>query len=182
MGSTGAFTDTPFYELYDTNFELWVGRIDERTLYPVLSMRFSLIDLLLGVALGLLGVVPVLVAKHFLGWTPTRLSGECLVLFLGAVFYLIASPFIYQRLHLRPLWYPLCPKCKNANRFFHFPAAKPTWPREEVVCCTCGCSLELWYGPTPKDAGVSPTSRSFALVWPQSCGRWRRRDPPDRTS
>ena len=142
------------------------------------SMRLWLSDLLMAIALMLLGmVVPLLVLKHLCGDPLSRLLGESLAVFLGITVYCLVSRLIYQRFHLCPMWYPLCPKCGNGNRFYRFPAAKPTWPREVVTCCTCGCFLELWYGPMPKHADSSPTSPSFALVWPHSQGRWRRLNP-----
>src|SRR5262249_54765324 len=64
---------------------------------------------------------------------------------LGLMIYFVVSPLIYQRFHWRPLLYPRCPACKDANRQFRFPCAKPNWLREEVTCFPCGYRFELWY-------------------------------------
>src|SRR5258708_4870063 len=139
-------------------------------------MRLWLHDLLIAIAAVLFGMFATEGIYYALGFPVTRLSpmGTALGIVAGVALYLVATPVTYQRLQMRPMWYPLCPTCRDKNRFWAFEAAKPSWPRENVCCFTCGTTLKLWYGPGPNDSESSINAPTFALIWPQSFGRWRR--------
>jgi len=140
-------------------------------------MRLSLLDLFIGMTAVLLGILAVEGVGHigFARVTP-RPTGIVLGIAAGVTIYLTTTPMIYQRLRMRPLWYPLCPTCRDKNRLWQFESAKPKWPREKVRCSCCGTELELWYGAKTADPYSSGTP-TFILVWPQSFGRWQRLDP-----
>jgi hypothetical protein len=142
------------------------------------TMRFSLPDLLIATAALLLGLFAIEGIYRGVDFPLTRLSplGFALGIVAGLAIYLAVTPVIYQRLQMRPLWYPLCPTCRDKNRFWAFESVKPNWPRENVRCFTCGTTLELWYGPIPIGSESSARAPAFALIWPQSFGRWRRID------
>jgi hypothetical protein len=141
-------------------------------------MRFSLLDLLIGMTAVLFGTLGAEGVAHMFGFAMATSppTGIAVGIVAGVAIYLIATPGIYQRLRMRPLWYPLCPTCKDRNRFWRFEAAKPKWPREDVRCFSCDTRLELWYGPKPTDSASGFTTPTFVLIWPQSVGRWRRID------
>jgi hypothetical protein len=82
-------------------------------------MRFAVRDLLIAMAAFLLGMFAIQGIYHALGFAMTRLTptGYALGLVAGLAIYLIVTPIIYQRLQMRPLWYPLCPTCRDKNRF-----------------------------------------------------------------
>ena len=141
-------------------------------------MRYSLRDLVVVTLAFVVGLLVVRIINHAFG-LPLKLDSSWLAFALGVVaglaIYLVATPPIYQRFHMRPLWYPLCPKCRDKNRFWKFEAARPNWPRENVMCCSCGTTLELWYGQV-SDSVPTPGAPAYALIWPHSFGRWRRID------
>ena len=139
-------------------------------------MRFAVRDLLIAMTAFLLGTFMAQAICHVFGFAMTESIGIGLSIIAGLVIYLAATPIIYQRLHMRPLWYPLCPTCRDKNRFWGFETAKPSWPRENVRCFTCGTILELWYGQVPNDSESLGQTPTFLLTWPQSFGRWRRID------
>lgn len=141
-------------------------------------MRFAMRDLLIAMTAILLGTLAIQGIYYVFGFASTRSSpiGIAFGMVAGLTIYLVATPVIYQRLHMRPLWYPLCPTCRKKNRFWAFEAAKPKWPRENVRCFTCGNTLELWYGSLPNDSGSLIKTPTFVLICPQSFGRWRRID------
>ena len=132
-------------------------------------MRFNLLDLLIGIACGVFGAVS--------GVSLARLANsEHLFLFLSSLLallvYLLVTPSLYRRFHLRPMLYPLCPHCKEKNRWYWFEKTAPDWPRDVVTCSNCKQSLELWYEAT-ETVQVSTDLLSYQLVWPQSWGRWQ---------
>jgi hypothetical protein len=133
-------------------------------------------DLLIAMATFMVGLFVVQGIYHVLGFTVPRSSLVKIALGIsaGLAIYLAVTPVIYQRLRMRPMWYPLCPTCGDKNRFWAFGTTKPDWPREMVRCFSCGTVLELWYGPVPSGSEPSEESPSFSLIWPQSFGRWRR--------
>jgi hypothetical protein len=152
--------------------------LSKQIFYLGWTMRLRVHDLLIAIAAVLLGMFAVQGICYVLGFPLARLSAMeyALGIVAGVALYLVVTPVIYQRLHMRPMWYPLCPTCRDKNRFWAFEAAKSSWPRENVRCFTCGTTLELWYGPRPNDSGSSINAPTFALMWPQSFGRWRRID------
>jgi hypothetical protein len=138
-------------------------------------MRLSLRDLIIAILLLLFGAA---VLTALLG---RERASEWLLLeiarwFGAVVIYLAASALIYNRLRWRPMWYPLCPTCKDANRLFRFSSVRPAWPKEEITCRNCGSLIEVWYDDGLKTVDKSAALPSFALIWPQSLGRWRRVD------
>jgi hypothetical protein len=141
-------------------------------------MRVGVLDLLIAMAAFMFGTLAIQGIYYAFDVAMTRSSptGIALGIVAGLAVYLIATPIIYQRLQMRPLWYPLCPTCRDKNRFWAFEAAKPNWPRENVRCFTCGTTLELWYGPVTNGSESLIRIPTFALIWPQSFGRWRRID------
>ncbi len=131
-------------------------------------MRFSLIDLLMASVIGGVGTA---LGSYVLGHEPQR-KLEPLAILVGVIACFAVLPPIYRRLHMRPLWYPKCPSCKDKNRWYHFAEPLPRWPRDRIVCATCQTEIDLWYEP-PTETEVSITTPSFQLLWPQSWGRWR---------
>jgi hypothetical protein len=71
-------------------------------------MRFSLLDLLIGMMAVPLGTLAVEGAGHMFGFAivTSRPIGIALGIVAGATIYLVTTPLIYQRLRMRPLWYP----------------------------------------------------------------------------
>ena len=132
-------------------------------------MRFSLFDLLIGIVVSTAGF---LVGSFLARLASVEQFALLLGLPLALSAYLLITPLIYQRLHLRPLLLPRCPHCKDKNRHFWFEQSKADWPRDVIICGICKTPLELWYEP-PHDANVSASMSSFQLIWPQSWGRWR---------
>jgi hypothetical protein len=96
--------------------------------------------------------------------------------FAGIIIYLVASPFIYRSFKMSPMWHPRCPSCRDAKRFWAYSTKKPNWPREQIRCSNCGTDVELWYEGAPSSESSANSSRGFALLWPQSLGRWQRLD------
>jgi hypothetical protein len=139
-------------------------------------MRFAVRDLLIAATAFLLGIFAIQTTCRTVGFAMRESIGIALGTIAGLAIYLVATPVIYQRFHMRPLWYPLCPICRDRNRFWAFKTAMPNWPRENVRCFTCGTILEIWYNPTPNDSRPLAKAPTFALIWPQSFGRWRRID------
>jgi hypothetical protein len=131
-------------------------------------MRFSLKDLLIMEGFLLLGAIPRFTLANG-GQRQVGIQAILLAILAGLAVYLIFAPLLYQRLHMRPLLFPKCPKCRHGNRWYWFAKAKPDWPREVVTCAVCRTEIELWYGK-PKE--VSKTMPGFELCWPQSWGRW----------
>ena len=127
------------------------------------TMRFNLIDVLIGVSLMLVGTS----LTHFtLGFEPRQYLLPAGLL-AGAITYLLLSPLIYRRFRIRPMWFPKCPVCKDKNRWFRFVDRKPNWPRDRIVCSSCSADVELWY-ERPNKADVATTTPGFELLWPQS--------------
>ena len=137
------------------------------------DVRLSLRDLLIAMLFGLgAGISSAQLSRVGAPASPLL---EIVPWLVALVTYLVASSFIYSRLRWRPMWYPLCPTCKDADRLFRFPSVKPAWPREEISCCKCGSVIELWYQEGVNTVSQSGSLPSFTLLWPRSWGRWRRR-------
>lgn len=154
-------------------------RLRSQILYRMgVPVRFSLLDLLIAMTAVLLGTLVVEGIGNMFGFAmaTSRPIGILLGIVAGLAIYLITTPLIYQRLRMRPLWYPLCPTCRDKNRFWQFEGSNSNWPRESVRCRACGTVLELWYGPVPNDLESPVMAPTHALLWPQSFGRWRRID------
>ena len=139
-------------------------------------MKFTVRDLFIAILLLALGPTLLDVLMNWLGFAPSPRLGLFLGLALGAIIYLVLGSVIYRHFHWRPMWYPLCPKCKDRSRFFLLPQQKPDWPRETIICYNCGASVGLWYEPATTHTDLTDVAGSFTLVWPQCWGRWRRND------
>jgi hypothetical protein len=134
-------------------------------------MRFSLIDLLIAIAIEGLSMGLVLWGAHWMGFG--RISGALwltLTLTLGVVLYLLITPPIYRRLRMFPLFLPVCPYCKRRPGSYRFLESAPL--RFVVACSNCERTMELWL-ERPAAADISTTMPSLLWSWPQSIGRWR---------
>jgi hypothetical protein len=140
-------------------------------------MRFGLLDLLIGCGTAALAAIVGVWLRRFL---PATIAFPLSIL-VGFGFYLLITPPIYRYFHLEPLLLPRCPHCRNIDRLYYAPKAKPDWPISDIYCAWCGKTLELWYDNPehePPDRGVV----RFKLVWPQSFGRWRQLPPGSENS
>lgn len=133
-------------------------------------MRFSLLDLLIGIGCG---TAPGACVGFFIaGLSGHKHLALVMALSLALVSYFLITPSIYRWFHLRSLVVPRCPHCHEKNRWYWYEKAKADWPHDVIMCATCKNTLELWY-EVPQDAEISTTMPSFQLLWPQSWGRWR---------
>lgn len=128
-------------------------------------MRFATHDLLVGIAAMALGVIGV-----YCGPFKFSLVGSIL---LGSVIYFGVSPMLYQKLRLKPLTFPLCPRCRDKNRLYYAVKSDSDWPKQEVLCAACSARLKLWYEREVSHPEDSPELYQFELVWPHSWGRWQ---------
>ncbi len=128
-------------------------------------MRFGVADLLISIACMAFGIL-----VNFM--IAVRIS-LVFSLMLGTGIYLVVTPWIYQKLCFRPLWFPLCPQCKDKNRLYYAPTVQPDWPMGEITCARCLTKIELRYN-SEKNEAIRNDAVCFQLVWPQSWGRWRR--------
>jgi hypothetical protein len=137
-------------------------------------MRFSLIDLLIALAVELLSLVVVAWAAPWIGFAQLSRSTE--LQYLGATLglavplYLLITPTIYQRFRLFPLFLPKCSHCKRRPDGYRILATALT--RVEMICSKCERTFELWLA-RPKAAEISKTMPSLLWSWPHSIGGWR---------
>jgi hypothetical protein len=135
-------------------------------------MRFSLIDLLIATACGILGYFAVLGLGHILGFAQISQARVTLLgILVGLIFYLILTPPIYRHFGLLPLFLPSCPHCRRRPGFYR--VLDVAWPRVRVACGACGQLIDIWW-MQPAASEVSKDFPSLLLSWPHSIGRWRR--------
>jgi hypothetical protein len=133
-------------------------------------MRFSLLDLLIAIAIETLSMAQVLGAAHWLGFGRQSMPvAMVLTLAVGIPLYLLITPPIYRRFGLLPLCLPACPHCR---RVLQYRVLECEWPRATVACGHCEGTCDLWWNQ-PAAAEISTTKPSLVLSWPQSIGRWR---------
>ncbi len=130
-------------------------------------MRLSLIDQLIAIVVVVCGVFAGVWLAQIVGHHDWRKGLSAL---FAVVFYFVFTPLIYRKFRFRPLLFPRCPHCKDANRHYQFLGID--WRRDLLKCGTCQSILEVWYD-APEEEEVSRELASFQLLWPQSWGRWR---------
>lgn len=133
-------------------------------------------DLLIAMGAVLLGELIYAALEQRFRFTAVGPMDGVVGAFAGIIIYLVASPLIYRGFKMRPMWHPRCPSCRDANRFWAYSTRKPNWPREQIRCSNCGTMVELWYVGAPSSDSSANSLPSFALLWPQSLGRWQRLD------
>jgi hypothetical protein len=131
-------------------------------------MRFSLIDLLIAIAIGLLSVFLVRCVTVWMG------SGRALelplVLAVAILLYLLITPPIYRHFGFFPLFLPVCPHCKRRPESYRISVTDS--PRLQMICNACERSFDLWL-EQPGTERVSKNVPSLLWSWPQSIGRYR---------
>lgn len=144
-------------------------------------MRFSLLDLVLGIIACSMGCTGAIA----LGRREGVASPMIATIAAGVVGYLLITPLLYRVFHLRPLLLPRCPNCGHRDR--HWRSIFFDWPIEVVECAICKHQIELHHAPC--DRRSSPEAAAFKLKWPHSLGgRWHRANgagsisPGDRPS
>ena len=132
-------------------------------------MRFSLLDLLIAIALFAVSGIVMYPLAQALNLPFPGSVGFMLGALLGAALWLLLAPPIYWLLRLPPLVLPVCPRChKRPNRYT---ITDHQWPRTIAMCDVCGQGVELWWRQ-PKSTQSPSTLPILVLRWPYSLGRW----------
>lgn len=128
-------------------------------------MRLATYDLLIGTAI--IAVFSAVVVD----WmnSPLRII---FWIIMSMLFYAFITSLLYGYLKLRPMMLPLCPKCRDWNKYYR--TTFSDWPIERVQCATCGQMVTV---VSKKNAILDPDQDSvvFLLQWPRSLSlRWKR--------
>lgn len=135
-------------------------------------MGFTLQQLLIFQILGLSGYGAGALLMHFL--PAVENSGVkvlCSILF-GLLFALLFASPIFQRLHLRPLWLPVCPHCRQRPDSWVVEDGK--WPLFVFSCPLCEELTEVWLIRRVTAENVVSEMPCLRLCWPEFWGRWQR--------
>jgi hypothetical protein len=144
----------------------------------------SLIDLLIGIALGSIGAVVTLVAAEvilghvlaqMLPADGVKITEEIAAMVAGACCCLAFAAPVYRRLHFFPMLFPRCPLCKKRPDHLHHSGE---WPRLRCGCSECHGEFVIWLNgrPSDKETWDAPV---LALKWPYVFGRYQRVEKPE---
>jgi hypothetical protein len=134
-------------------------------------MRFSVIDLLFGVACFALGSM----ARALL-WPGPASFRQVAGWLSGIGVYLALIYPVYRGLKLFPMVLPRCACCRSFQDGFHTQADQ--WPRVSFLCPTCNSEFVVWHNGKPgdKETWDKPV---LVLKWPYAFGRYKRVEKPE---
>ena len=134
-------------------------------------MRFGLIDMLIALFFGTMGV--------FLGRAVSVYLPEDLQFLaepFGAVLVYLAVVYpIYRKMRLFPMILPRCPCCGSFQKGFHI--LDDRWPRVTFTCTSCNGEFVIWHNGKP-DGQETWEKPVLALMWPYAFGRYKRIEKP----